>query len=227
MKVIITGSTGLVGSAVIREAIANSSITHAFVLSRKDLPKEISDNAKVTVIPHADFSTYPDDLLAQLAGCEACIWAIGGRATQFPDLDTFRKVSVDYTLAAARAFKQHLAPALPGGQRFRFVFCSGMLAEWDQQKSLLFMADTRLVKSLQGQVEKGLCDLADKDSRFDSFCPRPSGILPLTVGTLGKLAGKLYGAIQVQDLAKALVHIALNGAEKQIIEAGELTALHK
>uniref|UniRef100_A0A8H7K2B9 NAD(P)-binding domain-containing protein n=1 Tax=Bionectria ochroleuca TaxID=29856 RepID=A0A8H7K2B9_BIOOC len=224
MKVIITGSTGLVGSAVIREAIANDSITHAFVLSRKDLPKEIGDSAKVTVIPHADFSTYPEDLLTQLAGCEACIWAIGGRAAQFPDLDTFRKVSVDYTLAAARAFKQHLSPALPDSQRFRFVFCSGMLAEWDQQKTLVFMADTRLVK---GQVERGLCDLADKESRFDAFCPRPSGVLPSNVGTLGKLSGKLYGAIQVQDLAKALVNIALNGAEKQIIEAGELTPLHK
>ncbi|CAG9983280.1 unnamed protein product [Clonostachys byssicola] len=224
MKVIITGSTGLVGSAVIREAIANDGITHAFVLSRKDLPKEISDNAKVTVIPHADFSKYPEDLLTQLAGCEACIWAIGGRAPHFPDLDTFRKVSVDFTLAAARAFKQRLAPALADNQRFRFVFCSGMLAEWDQQKSLLFMADSRHVK---GQVEKGLCDLADKDGRFDVFCPRPSGVLPSNVSTLGKLTGKLYGAIQVQDLAKALVYIALNGAEKQIIEAGELTSLHK
>jgi NAD dependent epimerase/dehydratase family enzyme len=79
MKVIITGSTGLVGSAVIREAIANDSITHAFVLSRKDLPKEIGDSAKVTVIPHADFSTYPEDLLTQLAGCEACIWCVIAR----------------------------------------------------------------------------------------------------------------------------------------------------
>ncbi|VUC21568.1 unnamed protein product [Clonostachys rosea] len=224
MKIIITGSTGLVGSAVIRVAIANTSITHAFVLSRKDLPKEISDNPKITVITHTDFSTYSEDLLKQLAGCEACIWAIGGRAAQFPDVDTFRKVSVDYTLAAARAFKQHLAPALPDNQRFRFVFCSGKFAEWDQQKSLSFMADTRLVK---GQVEKGLCDLVDKDGRFDAFCARPSGVLPSNVGTLGKLTGKLYGAIQVQDLAKALAYIALNGAQNQIIEADELTPMHK
>jgi hypothetical protein len=79
--------------------------------------------------------------------------AIGGRAAQFPDLDTFRKVSVDYTLAAARAFKQHLSPALPDSQRFRFVFCSGMLAEWDQQKTLVFMADTRLVKVRDFEVK--------------------------------------------------------------------------
>lgn len=72
--------------------------------------------------------------------------AIGGRAPQFSDIETYKKVQVDYTLAAATAFREHLAPLLPEGKKFHFVFCSGKLAEWDQQKSLRFMADTRHVK---------------------------------------------------------------------------------
>jgi hypothetical protein len=53
---------------------------------------------------------------------------------------------VDYTLAGAKAFYEHLAPQLPEGRQFRFVFCSGKFAEWDQTKPLKFMADTRRVK---------------------------------------------------------------------------------
>jgi hypothetical protein len=57
-------------------------------------------------------------------------------------------VQVDYTLAAAKAFRETLAPQLPEGAQFRFVFCSGKFAEWDQTKPLHFMADTRRIKVL-------------------------------------------------------------------------------
>ncbi|KAI1480429.1 hypothetical protein F4774DRAFT_378402 [Daldinia eschscholtzii] len=156
MKIIITGATGFVGSEVVRQAIADEAITHAFVLTRKPLPEDISKNTKLTVIEHKDFSNYPAELLSQLAGADGCVWTIGGRATQFPDVETARKVSVDYTLAAAKAFTEALAPGL--SRPFRFVFCSGKFAEWDQNKNLKMMKDTRLIK---GQVEKGLFDIAE------------------------------------------------------------------
>jgi len=35
---------------------------------------------------------------------------------------------------------------LPDGKKFRFVFCSGKFAEWDQNKTLAFMQDTRRLK---------------------------------------------------------------------------------
>lgn len=72
--------------------------------------------------------------------------AIGGRAPQFPDVEACRKANVDYTLAAANAFMSTLAPQLPSGQKFRFVFCSGKFSEWDQEKSLAFMQDSRRIK---------------------------------------------------------------------------------
>jgi len=74
MKVIVTGATGLVGSAVVRQCIANEKITHAFVLTRKPLPETVTASTKVTVITHDDFSSYPANLLEKLAGAEACIW---------------------------------------------------------------------------------------------------------------------------------------------------------
>jgi len=74
------------------------------------------------------------------------IRALGGKVNQFPDAATAKKVQVDYTLAAASAFVSSLAPQLPEGKAFRFVFCSGKYAEWDQNRSLAFMGDTRRFK---------------------------------------------------------------------------------
>lgn len=72
---------------------------------------------------------------------------IGGRAPRFPEIETYRKVQVDYTLAAANAFKKHLEPGPLANKKFRIVFCSGKHAEWNQEKSLLSMADTELIKA--------------------------------------------------------------------------------
>ncbi|OTA65357.1 hypothetical protein K449DRAFT_463472 [Hypoxylon sp. EC38] len=220
MKIIITGATGFVGSEVVRQAIADEKITHAFVLTRKPLPEDLAKNPKLTVIEHKDFSTYPPKLLSQLAGAEGCVWALGGRATQFPDVETARKVSVDYTLAAAKAFIDELAPKLPEPQKFRFVFCSGKFAEWDQDKSLLMLADTRKIK---GQVEKGLCDLADANKdKFEVWAVRPGGILKKHAGIINLLTANTSGFIGVDQLAKAMLKIVVNGYKDRIIETNEL-----
>ncbi|KAI1495495.1 hypothetical protein F5X99DRAFT_403349 [Biscogniauxia marginata] len=219
MNVIITGATGFVGGEVVHQAIANDRIRHAFVLTRKPLPDDISKNGKITVIEHEDFSTYPPDLLQQLAGAEACIWAIGGRASQFPDVETARKVSVDFTIAAAKAFLAELAPQPPDGKKFRFVFCSGKLAEWDDEKHLRFMSDTRHIK---GQVEKGLCELADANpEKFEVLIVRPGGITAKG-GRLKATSANLMGFITVDHLARDMLSIVLDGHAKRILESDVL-----
>jgi nucleoside-diphosphate-sugar epimerase len=74
MKVIVTGCTGLVGSALVRQCVANDNISQVFALTRKPLPEAVAKSPKVTVILHNDFSTYPPELLDQLAGAEGCLW---------------------------------------------------------------------------------------------------------------------------------------------------------
>ena len=50
------------------------SITSIVVLSRKKLPSSVATNPKVTVKILGDFLSYPDSLLQDLTGAEACIW---------------------------------------------------------------------------------------------------------------------------------------------------------
>jgi nucleoside-diphosphate-sugar epimerase len=76
MRVVITGATGLVGSAVVRQCIATQAITEALILTRKPLPRDISDNPKITVIIHEDFGSSPPELLTRLSGAEGCIWCV-------------------------------------------------------------------------------------------------------------------------------------------------------
>lgn len=85
---------------------------------------------------------YPKSRTPQLR----CDRAIGGRAGQFPDVQTAKKVQVDFTLAAANAFASKLLPVLDEGTNFKFVFCSGGLASRDQDISLWVLQDTRKLK---------------------------------------------------------------------------------
>ncbi|KAI1269925.1 hypothetical protein F5Y18DRAFT_372018 [Xylariaceae sp. FL1019] len=221
MKVVITGATGFVGSEVVRQAIASDKVTQALVLTRKPLPDEFTKSEKIKVFTIKDFSaSYSEDLLEQLSGAEACIWAIGGRAPQFADVETARKVSVDYTLNAANAFVTHLAGNLPASQKFRFVFCSGKFAEWDDNKSLVFMSDTRHIK---GQVEKALCSLADDNKdKLEVFIARPGGILPTGGNRFKDVAARSVGFILVDHLARDFIRLATEGHSQRIVEAGEL-----
>jgi hypothetical protein len=74
MKVILTGATGFVGGEALKRAVAHPGISEVLVLTRRDLAAEQKASEKVKVILHADFAAYPDAVLEQLAGAEACIW---------------------------------------------------------------------------------------------------------------------------------------------------------
>ena len=55
MKIIITGATGMVGSEVLRQAIADNDITAITAIVRK--PLTIS-NAKLETVLHHDYLNY-------------------------------------------------------------------------------------------------------------------------------------------------------------------------
>ena len=74
MHIILTGATGTVGSQVLKHCLESPIVSQLSVLSRRtfDLPSE-----KAKVIVHKDYTSYPDELLAQLKGADACIWSLG------------------------------------------------------------------------------------------------------------------------------------------------------
>ncbi|KAK0108612.1 hypothetical protein ONS95_003407 [Cadophora gregata] len=139
MKIILTGSSGFIGSEVLTQAISNPEITSIIALSRKPLPENLTSNPKVSVVIIDDFTSYTPDVLKKLEGAEGCIWAIGAKST---NIEVTRKVTVEYTLAAVKAFS---ALPRPVGRPFRFVFLSGFVVVRDQNASVWFFPEARKV----------------------------------------------------------------------------------
>lgn len=78
MHLILTGATGLVGSAALDAMLKNNAISKISILSRR--PVQMAEDAKdprVRVITHKDFESYQPELLDQLKDADGCVWALG------------------------------------------------------------------------------------------------------------------------------------------------------
>ncbi|KAL8798897.1 MAG: hypothetical protein Q9182_006297 [Xanthomendoza sp. 2 TL-2023] len=74
MKIILTGSTGDIGSHGLQSALAHPAITSIIALSRRQLP---ITHPKLHVVILSDFLIYSQDTLEAWKGAEACIWCLG------------------------------------------------------------------------------------------------------------------------------------------------------
>ncbi|KAF8862619.1 hypothetical protein BDZ45DRAFT_585225 [Acephala macrosclerotiorum] len=145
MKVILTGCTGMIGSETLRQSTLHPSVTSIIVLSRRPLQdSQLSPKVKVIILP--DFTAYDSWFWKDLAGAEACIWTLGGIPSQFPDLETAKKVNIDYPFEAAKAFIEHLAPQVPEGRKFRFLYVSGHAVDRDMEKKHWLFNDAIHIK---------------------------------------------------------------------------------
>ena len=81
VHIILSGCTGTAGSAVLAKCISSTAISHISILSRRPV-KQAAGVEKVNVIIHENFDSYPGELLEQLNGAQACIWALGVPAGQ-------------------------------------------------------------------------------------------------------------------------------------------------
>ena len=72
MKVILTGSTGLIGSGVLKRCIEHPGITSIVALTRRPIEDVKSD--KLNNVIHKDFHNYDSKVIDQLKGAQACIW---------------------------------------------------------------------------------------------------------------------------------------------------------
>lgn len=74
MHLILTGATGLIGTAVLDVMIRTKDVTKISVITRR--PIKFTDD-RINVILHKDFTSYDDELLGKLQGAQGCVWALG------------------------------------------------------------------------------------------------------------------------------------------------------
>lgn len=161
--IIVTGATGLAGSAILAECLASPAIAKVSILSRR--PVDFAEaNPKARVIIHSDYSSYPSSTLEQLRGATGCIWA-QGKSSIGMQTDEYTTLTHDWPLAAAEA----LANLPEHGEKFKFVYISGEGADPTEKSAQMF-------GRIKGRAEKNLLALAATKPALSVYNLRPGVI---------------------------------------------------
>ncbi|MBC9208216.1 NAD(P)H-binding protein [Roseomonas aerophila] len=100
MKLLLVGSTGLVGQHVLELALADPRVIQVVALARRPLP----EHPKL-VAPIVDFERLPED--AAWWGADAVICALGTTIRAAGSREAFSRVDKDYPLAVGRLALRH------------------------------------------------------------------------------------------------------------------------
>lgn len=103
MKLLLVGATGLVGTHVLRRALADERISGVVAPSRRAL----DEHPKLSA-PVVDFEHLPAD--ADWWQADAVICALGTTMKQAGSREAFRRVDHNYPLAVAKLAQQHGTP---------------------------------------------------------------------------------------------------------------------
>ncbi|WP_441249590.1 NAD(P)H-binding protein [Kitasatospora sp. McL0602] len=112
MNVLLFGATGMVGQGVLRECLLDDRVTSVRAVVRSPLDRS---HPKLTAVVHTDFTDFTA-LAAEFEDVDACFFCLGVTSTGKRE-DEYRRITHDYTLAAARA--------LPANPSLTFVYVSG------------------------------------------------------------------------------------------------------
>lgn len=161
---VLTGATGLVGSAVLNQMLAHEGISRISILSRRPVKMAEGHEDKVKVIIHDDYNNYDQALLDQLRDATGCVWALGVSQNAV-DKTKYVEITRDYALSAAKAFS-----TLHPESSFTFVFVSG---EGATQTPGMF---TPLFGRVKGQTEQELFEFGKANPQLRVYNVRPAGV---------------------------------------------------
>ncbi len=208
-NVLITGSTGMVGSLVLKECLERDDVGKVTAIVRR---KTGIKHPKYIEVFHNDFLNYLK-IIKFFKNQDICIYCIGVYTGKV-DRDDFRKITVDYTRAFAEILKAN-------SKNITFTFLSGSGADSNEKSSMMFSKD------------KGIAENILLKSGFDKvYIFRPAYIYPtiprvepnftykLSRKIYELFGGKFLSAISITslELAKAMVNISINGSGIKIIE---------
>jgi len=230
VHIILTGATGLVGSAVLAQLLHSAAITRVSILSRRPIAAT-EGHKKANVIIQSDYSTYPQSVIDQLQDADGCIWAQGKSSMGMTEED-YTELTYDWPLAAAKAFGGMKQKESSSDGRFNFVYVSGEGADQTGKARAMF-------GRVKGRAEKDLVDLAGSadSTNLAMYNLRPAGIdgsdsaakPDRVVSMPERLAGWMYPAVKlfapkwhtpVDSLAKVAIDLAVGDGKPLKAEAG-------
>ncbi|MEO1257539.1 MAG: NAD-dependent epimerase/dehydratase family protein [Bacteroidota bacterium] len=207
-KVIITGSSGMVGSLVLQHCLSSSEITQVTSLVRRKTDHNHPKLKEVVISNFADYSAQVD----LFQNIDIAFFCIGVYTGQVPD-EKFKEITVDYAVAFAEALKTNSADAT-------LCLLSGAGADRTEKSRVPFA-------KYKGMAENKIAEL--KLGGFYAF--RPGYIYPVqprkepnfmytisrALYPLIKMMGS-NSSIKSTELAAGMFHVGLQGAKNEILE---------
>ena len=202
MRVLLFGSTGMVGQGVLRECLADPAVTEVISVVRK--PTGRTDD-KLREIVHSDFTNFSS--LRFVA--DACFWCLGVTSNGMTEAD-YTVITHDYTIAAAKSMNAQLT----------FVFVSGQGADrnvmWARVKKRteddLFTMPFKAVYVFRPGLIQPLDGIRSRTKIYNMLYPV---LYPLVLGM------KVFAPRSVTDtrrVGKAMLNVARRGFPRKILE---------
>jgi len=209
LKVIITGSTGMVGKGILLECLGRPEVESILVINRK--PLDIQHD-KITEIVHNDFYNL-STIEPQLKGYNACFFCLGVSAFGMSETD-YSRITYDMTLHFADTLLR-LNPDM------HFCYVSGQGTDSSEKGRVMWAR-------IKGKTENALLGMPFKKS----YMFRPGYIQPMKgIKSSTKLYNMLYmvfkplypllkavfptqltSSVQVGN---AMINVVLFGSEKK------------
>ena len=214
MKVIITGTTGMVGEGVLLECLANPAITDVLSVSRKPIQTK---HPKLKEYIVSDFTLLKEND-ENLKGYDACFFCAGVSSVGMKEPE-YTRITYDTTIAFAKA----LSPK----SQMTFAFISGAGTDSSEKGRLMWAR-------VKGKTENDLMKIPFRQV----FALRP-GLMKFTQGQKNlsktqKFMSWLYPlfnaafpktANTIRQLGQAMIYAAQNGYEKKVMEVSDIKIL--
>ena len=215
LRVMITGTTGMIGEGVLMECLANPQVAAVLSVSRK--PTGMMDpKLKEFIVP--DFLKLSDDE-ENLRGYDACFFCAGVSSIGMNESD-YNRITYDTTIHFAKVLVDQ-------DPQMTFIYVSGAATDSSEKGRLMWAR-------VKGRTENALLNMPFK--RVYNFRP---GLVKLAPGqknalTLYKYFAWLFPLLKVvlpngtstmQQVGRAMINSVLFGYEKNVLEVKDINKL--
>lgn len=219
--VLIAGASGVVGSALLAQLLADATVTRVIALVRRSLQVAAQPKLEQRVCP--DLASIPAGLVVD-SQIDACYIALGSTIAAAGSREAFRRVDVDCVLAVARAAQtagcQRLAvvSALESNAKSP-VFYSRVKGQMEQ--GLISMGFARLVIARPSIIDGNRAALGQTHRRGEDMALR-------VMKALGCLIPRAFAPITGATIAHAMrQRLAAAGSRVEILRSGHMQELGK
>jgi uncharacterized protein YbjT (DUF2867 family) len=217
MKVIVLGSTGMVGEGVAHECVLDDAVEEVLLINRR--PGNMQ-HQKIREIIHPDFLDITP-IIAQLKGYDTCYFCLGTSSVGMNEKD-YTKVTYELTMHVAKEL-------LKINPDMIMTYVSGAGTDSSEKGRIMWAR-------VKGKTENDLLNIGFKDA----YVFRPGLIVP-TPGLQNTLSMYKYlGFIMpvfrlffsrymttLKELGQAMIAVTLQGQEKKILECPDIVEAAK